>query len=97
MRSGSGTKLKVLNAMAQGKAVVTTSIGAEGIEALPDKEIIIADTPEKFAEKTVFLLQHPDLASKIGQCARKVIEDKYDWKVIEAKIHQIYLIRSYPK
>ena len=76
--------------MSQGKAVVTTSIGAEGIEAKPDDEIIIADEPKEFAEKTIRLLQNPQEAKKIGLRARKVIEEKYDWKVISVKIQQEY-------
>ena len=90
LRSGSGTKIKVLNAMSQGKPVVTTSIGAEGIEAKSDEEIIVADDPQEFAEKTIYLLQHPKVAEQIGLRARKVIEEKYDWKVINAKIRQVY-------
>ena len=90
LRSGSGTKIKVLNAMSQGKLVVTTSVGAEGIEAKPDKEIIIADDPKKFAKKTVYFLKHLEEAQEIGKGARRVIEEKYDWKVINVKIQQVY-------
>jgi len=90
LRCGSGTKIKILNAMAQGKPVVTTSIGAEGIDAKPDAEIIIADAPAEFAEKTIYLLRNPQEARKIGLRARKVITEKYDWKIINKKIEQIY-------
>ena len=90
LRSGSGTKVKVLNAMSQGKLVVTTSVGAEGIEAKPDKEIIIADDPKKFAEKTVYFLKHLEEAQEIGQHARRVIEEKYNWEVINTTIRQVY-------
>jgi len=90
LRSGSGTKIKVLNAMSQGKLVVTTSVGAEGIEAKPDEEIIIADDPKKFAKKTVYFLKHLQEAQEIGSRARRVIEGKYDWKVINVKIQQVY-------
>lgn len=90
MRAGSGTKIKVLNAMAQGKAVVTTTVGAEGIEAEADEEIIIADSAKVFAEKTVYLLQHPEVAKRIGKRARAVIEKKYDWDIIREKIRRLY-------
>ena len=76
--------------MAQGKPVVTTSIGAEGIDAKSDEEIIVADDPQEFAEKTVYLLQNPVEAQKIGLRARKVIERKYDWKIIECKLKTLY-------
>lgn len=90
MRAGSGTKIKVLNAMAQGKAVVTTTIGAEGIEAKVGEEILIADSAEAFAEKTVHLLRHPDVARRVGERARAVIEKKYDWEIIREKIRRLY-------
>jgi len=90
LRSGSGTKVKVLNAMSQGKLIITTSVGAEGIEAKADEEIIIADDPDKFAEKTVYFLKHLEEAQEIGQRARKVIEEKYDWQVINTTIRQVY-------
>jgi glycosyltransferase involved in cell wall biosynthesis len=90
LRSGSGTKIKVLNAMAMGKPVVTTSIGVEGIEAEIEKDILIADTEELFAEKVIYLLQHPNKCKEIGQNARKMIENKYDWKKIELKFRNIY-------
>jgi len=90
LRSGSGTKIKVLNAMAQAKPVVTTAIGAEGIEARDGEEIIIADSPQEFAEKTIYLVRHPHEAQQIGLRARKVIEEKYAWNVLEEKIKAIY-------
>lgn len=90
IRIGSGTKLKVLNAMAMEKAVITTTVGAEGIKATPGEDLLIADSPLEFAEKTVFLLQHPEIVRKIGKNARKVIEEYYDWEVIGKKMHELY-------
>ena len=76
--------------MAQGKAVLTTPVGAEGIAAKPDEAIIIADTAEQFALKAIWLLKNPDIAQKIGANARKVIEAIYDFSVLEAKTLQLY-------
>lgn len=90
IRIGSGTKLKVLNAMAMEKAVITTTVGAEGIKATPGEDLLIADSPLEFAEKTVFLLQHPEIVRKIGKNAREVIEEYYDWEVIGKKMHELY-------
>ena len=90
IRSGSGTKIKVLNAMALGKAVITTSIGAEGIKVESDKDVMIADTPQEFALKTIYLLQHPENAKIMGRNARKMIEKHYSWEVIGKKMHQLY-------
>lgn len=90
LRSGSGTKMKILEAMAMGKAVVTTSIGIEGIEAEPGKEVMIADDPEDFAEKVIELLSNPQLRDQIGARARKLVESKHDWKPIAKKLSEIY-------
>jgi glycosyltransferase involved in cell wall biosynthesis len=90
IRSGSGTKMKILNAMAQAKPVVTTPVGAEGIEAAPDEEILIANDENEFAEKTIFLLQNPQRAHEIGLRARRVIEKLYDWKIVAATMNDIY-------
>lgn len=90
LRAGSGTKIKVLNAMSQGKAVVTTTVGAEGIEARTGRDLIIADTPGDFAAQVVDLLQRPELAKEIGANGRQVVEAKYDWRIIEREIHRVY-------
>lgn len=90
IRSGSGTKVKILNAMAQAKPVVTTPVGAEGIEAVHDQEILIANDEHEFAEKTIFLLQNPQRAHEIGVRARRVIENVYDWKTVAATMNDIY-------
>jgi glycosyltransferase involved in cell wall biosynthesis len=88
--SGSGTRLKILEAMALGKAVVSTSIGAEGIEYTDGKDIIIADTDQNFAEKVLYLLSNNDVALKIGKNARRLVEKKYAWKIISDKMDHVY-------
>jgi glycosyltransferase involved in cell wall biosynthesis len=90
IRSGSGTKIKVLNAMSLGKPVVTTSIGAEGILAEPDHDVMIADDPRNFADKIIYLLRNPDKAKDMGRKARKLIEEVYDWEVIRRKMEKLY-------
>lgn len=90
IRSGSGTKIKVLNALALGKAVVTTSVGAEGIAVEAGKHVMIADIPEEFAQKTVYLLNNPAIASEMGMAGRKVIEKFYDWNMIKENMERLY-------
>ncbi len=90
LRSGSGTKIKVLNAMSQGKAVLTTTIGVEGIDAIHSNEIVVIDNPEQFADRAVALLQEPEEILKIGKRARKLIEAKYDWAIINRDISALY-------
>jgi glycosyltransferase involved in cell wall biosynthesis len=90
IRSGSGTKIKVLNAMAQAKAVVATSIALEGIEAADGEAVYTADDPATFARRVLELLEQPDLAERIGRNARILIETKYSWTVIDRDIKQLY-------
>jgi len=90
IKSGGGTKLKVLNAMSMGKAVVTTSVGVEGIEAVNNENILIADNPETFAKKVTELLKNPKRAEDIGRKARKLIVEKYDWEIIGKRMNRLY-------
>lgn len=88
LRQGAGTRLKILEAMAMAKAVVTTSVGIEGIEAKPGKEICVEEKPDSFAEAAVSLLKNPDLAKQMGQRARLRIESQYTWKESAQKLRQ---------
>jgi len=88
--SGGGTKLKVLNALAMGKAVVTTSVGAEGIDVTNGENIIIADNPDEFARRSVELLKNPEKTERIGKKARELIIEKYDWEKIGKRYNKIY-------
>lgn len=88
LTSGGGTKLKTLEAMAMGRAIVTTSIGAEGIIVSDGETLEIADNPKEFAEKTIALLRDPARAACIAAAARVLIEKSYDWRVINAEMHQ---------
>ncbi|HEC97482.1 MAG TPA: glycosyltransferase [Nitrospirae bacterium] len=92
IRSGSGTKIKVLNAMAQAKAVVATTVAAEGIEVVDGEDILLADDPTEFARKIIYLLRNRELAMTIGQKARSLIENKYSWEVIAEKIFDTYQV-----
>lgn len=76
--SGGGTRVKIMEAAAYGKPVVTTSIGAEGIDLHNDKSILLRDDAEAFALACIALLEDKDLASRIGDCARRVITEKYE-------------------
>jgi len=88
--SGSGTRLKLLEAMAVGKAIVTTSIGCEGIEGTDKEHYLVADQPVQFAEKVATILNNRALGEYLGRNARKLAEEKYDWKCIFEKMDVIY-------
>lgn len=89
--SGSGTRLKLLEAMSVGKATVTTDIGCEGIEGLDGVHYLVANTPKEFSEATVRLLRSSAERKKLEVNARKLAEDKYDWAIIMAKLNNQYI------
>ncbi len=79
LRIGGGTRLKIYEAMAMGKAVVSTTIGAEGLPVQHGENILIADVPEDFAQQTVTLLRDAARRNQIGVAARKLVAENYTW------------------
>jgi glycosyltransferase involved in cell wall biosynthesis len=80
--SGSGIRIKIIESMAMGKTVITTMIGAEGIQYSEYNNIIIADNPTKIVETICRITKDPNEIQRIGRNARKLIEDIYDNKKI---------------
>lgn len=87
---GSGTRLKILEAFAMGKAVVSTRIGAQGIDATDGREILLADEPRDFAERVTKLLECPAQAEAIGEAARRFVEENHDWSDIQGTVRACY-------
>lgn len=81
-RQGAGTKLKILEAFSLGIAVISTSLGCQGIEVDHGENILIADTPESFAESVVMVLKHSGLRKRLGANGLGLAVAKYDWKKI---------------
>jgi len=79
LRLGGGTRLKIVEAMAMGKAIVSTKLGAEGIEAVPGRDIVVEDEPAAFADAVNHLLADPHLAARMGQSARRLAVEQYSW------------------
>jgi sugar transferase (PEP-CTERM/EpsH1 system associated) len=90
LRSGGGTRLKILEAMAAGIPVVSTTLGAEGLAVVHDKNILIADAAEEFAEAVVRLINQPQLVERITRNARKLVETVYDWSMIAEQLDEAY-------
>ena len=90
LRIGGGTKLKVLDALSNGKAVVTTSIGAEGIAVENGRHLFIADEPRAFAAAVTTLLEDRDLRISIGNAGRELVAARYDWSVVGNRLSSTY-------
>ncbi len=90
LRAGGGTRLKILEAMAFGRPVVSTTIGCEGLDVHDGKHLFIADTPETFAARTVQLIKDADLYRQIVKNARDLVVNQYDWDSIAVHLLQIY-------
>jgi glycosyltransferase involved in cell wall biosynthesis len=89
VRYGSGTRLKILEYMAAGKAVVSTAKGCEGIQVEHDKNILIADSPTDFAQAVRFLLESPKKNQELGKAGFALVQAKYNWKGITKKFVQL--------
>jgi sugar transferase (PEP-CTERM/EpsH1 system associated) len=90
LRAGGGTRLKILEAMALGRPVVSTTIGCEGLDVVDGEHLLIADSPEQFAEKTVRLLTDQHLYRHISANGRQLAEARYDWDQIAGRLMGVY-------
>ncbi len=82
LRVGGGTRLKILEAMALRTPVVATSKGAEGLDVQDGEHLLIADTPQAFADAVIRLLKDPALRQRLTDNAYQLVREKYDWAVI---------------
>jgi glycosyltransferase involved in cell wall biosynthesis len=90
LRVGGGTRLKLLEAMSMGKAVVSTHLGAEGFPVSDGKELVLADDPAAFASAVVQLIDNPEWRSALGKEGRAFVKQKYDWQIIVPQIEALY-------
>ncbi|MEA3187554.1 MAG: polysaccharide biosynthesis protein PslH [Chthoniobacter sp.] len=88
IRLGSGTRLKALEAGASAKAIVTTSLGIEGLDFLHGRDLLVADSASEFANAVIKLCNDPDERRRLGRNARRCAES-YDWKVIVQKFNAL--------
>jgi glycosyltransferase involved in cell wall biosynthesis len=82
LRIGGGTRLKILEAMAHGLPVVTTSIGCAGLDVVHERDVLIADDPAAFARCVDRLLADDGLAAAMARRARQTVQERYDWRAI---------------
>jgi len=82
LRQGSGTRLKILEAMALGIPIVSTTKGAEGLDVHHGEHLLLADDAQTFAQHTLTLLHDPALGRRLSAQARQLVEQHYDWSFI---------------
>jgi glycosyltransferase involved in cell wall biosynthesis len=96
LRVGGGTRLKILEAMAMAKPVVSTTIGAEGLTLTPDRDFVAADGDEAFTNAVLNLLDHPDRAATLGAAGRRLVEERHAWDrvALEFERSMDYAVRN---
>lgn len=82
LRSGGGTRLKILEAFAAGVPVVSTSIGAEGLEVVAGEHLLLADTPAELAAATLLVLRERTFAQRLADAAQRLARERYSWEHI---------------
>jgi sugar transferase (PEP-CTERM/EpsH1 system associated) len=82
IRIGGGTRLKIFEAMAMGKAVVSTTVGAEGLPVTPGADILIEDPPDRFARAVIDLLRDEVRRTRLERRARELVVNQYDWTAV---------------
>lgn len=80
LRVGGGTRLKIFEALAMGKAIVSTTVGAEGLPLEDGRHLILADTPEAFASRVLALITDPALRARLGRAGRDLVQARYSWR-----------------
>ena len=82
LRIGGGTRLKIFEAMSMGKAVVSTTVGAEGLPVTPGRNILLADEPARFAQAVVHMIRDVDARRSLEIEARRIVVERYDWSAV---------------
>jgi glycosyltransferase involved in cell wall biosynthesis len=86
LRIGGGTRLKIFEAMAMGKAVVSTTVGAEGLPVVNGEHVLLADEPNTFARAVVRLLRDADRRTALETAARTLVVEQYDWSAVAGSL-----------
>lgn len=90
LKAGGGMRIKILNALSMGKAVVSTSIGCEGIDVENGKNIYVADTENEFAQRIMELLEDSNKRDKLGEAGLLLVREKYQWERVAEQIENEY-------
>jgi len=88
--TGGGMRLKILEAMAMGRPIVSTTLGCEGIPAVPERDIVLADTAGSFAQKVLALLGDNVRRDQLGHAGRAFVEQHFDWQTVTVPLEKVY-------
>ena len=90
IRIGGGTRLKVVEGLAMGKALVSTSLGCEGIAVRDNEQLLICDGAGAFASGILRLCENAGLAAALGRAGRGIIEQEYSWDLAGERLEALY-------
>jgi glycosyltransferase involved in cell wall biosynthesis len=90
IRIGSGTRLKVLEALAMARPLVSTSLACEGLDVVPGRDLLVADDPVRFANSVIQLLEDRTLADRLGADGRRLMESRYSWTAAAAQLEELH-------
>jgi glycosyltransferase involved in cell wall biosynthesis len=97
LRFGGGTRIKVLEALAMARPVVSTSLGCEGIDVVPGDHLLMADEPEWFAQSVLRVLGDPELGANLGRRGRMLVEARYAWSRLSEQLETVLCDSSRPR
>jgi glycosyltransferase involved in cell wall biosynthesis len=92
--AASGTRVKILEAWAAGRAVVSTRVGAEGLPAVDGENLLLADSPEQMLERILALLADPDLRRRLGQAGRQTVQEQLCWPAAWRRLEEALVFPS---
>jgi glycosyltransferase involved in cell wall biosynthesis len=90
VRTGGGTRLKILEAMAAGVPVVSTALGAEGLSVSPDEDILIAESDADWLPRLTALSTQGELWRRLAEAGRNLVTSKYDWETLGQSLYETY-------
>jgi glycosyltransferase involved in cell wall biosynthesis len=90
VRAGGGMRVRILEAFSRAMPVVTTTIGLEGIDAIPGRDVLVKDTEKDFANAVIELLTNEERQTQLAENGRVFVEKHYDWQVILGKMENVY-------
>lgn len=90
LRVGGGSRLKILEAMAAGVPVISTSLGAEGLEVRREENILIAETPLEFCNALTRIVEDPDLSERLVANGRALVNQQYDWSTLGTRLAAVH-------